>query len=99
VSADPDLELQVKENFAAALTSLADENGLSGAGTATQGSNLLVLFSGVPKGVSITSSAITPDALLTVALDASTAATQTAAVANADLKFLFDVNASDTMAI
>jgi len=44
VSADPDLELQVKENFAAALTSLADENGLSGAGTATQGSNLLVLF-------------------------------------------------------
>lgn len=99
VSANPDLELQVKENFAAALTSLADENGLSGAGTATQGSNLLVTFSGVPKDVSITNSAITPDALLTVALDGTTAATQTAGAANATIKFLFDVNATDTTAI
>jgi len=98
----PDFELTVKEKFAQALTSVADENGLSGAGTATQGSNILVTFTGVPNGVMITNSAITPDPLnplLLIALDASTAATQTAAVANDTLTFLFDVNTSDTTAI
>jgi len=98
-SAPPDFELTVKEKFAQALTSLADEEGLSGVGTATQGSNILVKFTGVPKDVTITNSAIAADAGLTVARDGSTPVTQTAAVANDTLTFLFDVTVSDTTAI
>lgn len=98
VSSTPDVELTVKENFAQALTSLTDENGLSGSG-ATNGSNILVTFTGVPNGVAITNSAITPSASLTIALDGTTPAAQTAAAANATLTFLFDVKATDTTAI
>jgi len=48
------IELTLTENFAGALTSKADENGLSGVGTATNGSQVVVTFTNVPVGLEIT---------------------------------------------
>lgn len=95
----PAFELTIKEKFAQGLSSTADENGLSGTGTASQGSNILVEFTGVPKGVTITESLITVTAPFSVTLDTSTAAAQTGAVANDTLDFVFDVAATDTTAV
>ena len=93
-------ELTIKENFAQALTSVGDENGLSGAGTATQGSNILVAVTGVPKGVTVAFTGLgTTSGTMAVVLDGSTAASQTGAKANDELDFVFDVNATDTTAI
>jgi hypothetical protein len=96
------IQFSIVENFAQALTSAADENGLSGGG-ATQGSNILVTFTGVPKGVTIAEAVPAEDAsssaTLIVAADPSTNASQTATTANATLTYLFDVNATNTTAI
>jgi len=99
-------EVAMVENFAAAITDLSDELGLSGAGSAQNGSNILVTFTGVPNGVTLNytgqnTTASKPPAPLTivVALDASTAASQTASTANATLSFLFDVTGDNTTAI
>jgi len=93
-------ELTIKENFAQALTSVGDENGLSGAGTATQGSNILVAVTGVPKGVTVAFTGLgTTSGTMAVVLDGSTAASQTGAKANDEVGFVLDDNATDTAAI
>jgi hypothetical protein len=105
-SANPStFEISIVEKFAQALTTLADENGLSGPGSAINGSNILVTFTGVPKGVTLTyngqGTMANPPAPLTVmvALDTSTVSPQTAAKDNDTLSFLFDVTADNTTAV
>jgi len=102
VGANPaSFQLSMKENFAQALTSQTDEDGLSGAGTSTNGSNIQVVFTGVPKGVSIAFGSVdaASSATLVLALDATTPASQTAAKANDTLTFVFDVMGTDSTAI
>jgi hypothetical protein len=94
-------QLTITENFAQALTSLLDEQGLSGAAGVTQGSNILIAVTGVPKGATVAFAGVdlTTTATLVAALDASSTASVTAATANAEIDYVIDVNATDTTAI
>jgi hypothetical protein len=90
--------LTVTENFASALTSLADETGFSNVPVPTSGTLIVITIKTVPVGLTVTPGApVSTPASLTFA---GTPAAQTGSAANGGvLTFTYTITATNTLAV